>query len=116
MDKYEYLMELGRDLLPYDPRYKIDKYLIDGCQSRVWLYSVVDNDTIKYFADSDAIIIKGMIALLIRVFSNQRPADVVAAKLFFIDKIELQENLSTTRSNGLASMIKRMRALAAESK
>jgi cysteine desulfuration protein SufE len=113
MDKYEYLIELGRDLAPYDPKYRIDNYLIEGCQSRVWVYGIRENEMIKYFADSDAIITKGMISLLIRVLSNQKPADIVNVELYFIEKIGLKDNLSLTRSNGLAAMIKQMKIMAA---
>jgi cysteine desulfuration protein SufE len=112
MDKYEYLIELGRDLETYDPKYKIDKYLIEGCQSRVWVYGIKENDIIKYFADSDAIITKGMISLLIRVLSHQKPEDVANAELFFIEKIGLKDNLSPTRSNGLIAMIRQMKIMA----
>jgi cysteine desulfuration protein SufE len=112
MDKYEYLIELGRDLEPYDPKYKIDNYLIEGCQSRVWVYGVKENDVIKYFADSDAIITKGMISLLIRALSNQKPADIANADLYFIENIGLKDNLSPTRSNGLVAMIKQMKIMA----
>jgi cysteine desulfuration protein SufE len=114
MDKYEYLIELGRDLAPYDPKYRIDNYLIEGCQSRVWVYGIKENEVIKYYADSDAIITKGMISLLIRVLSNQKPADIVNAELYFIEKIGLKDNLSLTRSNGLAAMVKRMKIMAIE--
>jgi cysteine desulfuration protein SufE len=118
MDKYEYLIELGRDLAPYDPKYKIDNYLIEGCQSRVWVYGIREQEDgmMKYFADSDAIITKGMISLLIRVLSNQKPADIVNAELYFIEKIGLKDNLSITRSNGLAAMVKQMRIMAVEIK
>jgi cysteine desulfuration protein SufE len=114
MDKYEYLIELGRDLAPYDSKYRIDNYLIEGCQSRVWVYGIMEDEVIKYFADSDAIITKGMISLLIRVLSNQKPADVVNTELYFIEKIGLKDNLSLTRSNGLAAMVKQMKIMAAE--
>jgi len=114
MDKYEYLIELGRDLVPYDPKYKMDDFLIDGCQSRVWVYGIKENEVINYFADSDAIITKGMISLLIRVLSGRKPSEIIDTDLYFIEKIGLKENLSPTRSNGLASMIKRMRILAVE--
>jgi cysteine desulfuration protein SufE len=114
MDKYEYLIELGRDLVPYDPKYKMDDFLIDGCQSRVWVYGIKENEVINYFADSDAIITKGMISLLIRVLSGRNPSEIIDTDLYFIEKIGLKENLSPTRSNGLASMIKRMRILAVE--
>jgi cysteine desulfuration protein SufE len=114
MDKYEYLIELGRDLEPYDPKYKIDNYLIEGCQSRVWVYGIIDGEVIKYFADSDAIITKGMISLLIRVLSHQKTVDVASAELYFIEKIGLKDNLSLTRSNGLAAMVKQMKIIALE--
>jgi cysteine desulfuration protein SufE len=114
MDKYEYLIELGRDLEPYDPKYRIDRYLIEGCQSRVWVYGIRENDIIKYFADSDAIITKGMISLLIRVLSYQKPEDVANAELYFIEKIGLKDNLSPTRSNGLIAMIRQMKIMAAD--
>jgi cysteine desulfuration protein SufE len=114
MDRYEYLIELGKNLAPYDPKYRTDDCLIDGCQSRVWIYSVADGDRIRFFADSDAIITKGMISLLVRLFSNQRPADIAAADLYFIDKIGLSDNLTPTRSNGLASMVAKMRLMAVE--
>jgi cysteine desulfuration protein SufE len=112
MDKYEYLIELGRDLASYDPKYKIDKYLIEGCQSRVWVYGIKENDVINYFADSDAIITKGMISLLIRVLSGQKPENVANADLYFIESIGLKDNLSPTRSNGLIAMIKQMKIMA----
>ncbi|MDR1340280.1 MAG: SufE family protein [Prevotellaceae bacterium] len=114
MDKYEYLIELGRDLETYDPKYKTDKYLIEGCQSRVWVYGIVENGVIRYFADSDAIITKGMISLLIRTLSGQKPVDIADAELYFIETIGLKDNLSLTRSNGLASMVKQMKIMAAE--
>ncbi|MDR0559171.1 MAG: SufE family protein [Prevotellaceae bacterium] len=112
MDKYEYLIELGRNMEPYDPKFKTNDCLIDGCQSRVWVYGIKDGDKIIYHADSDAIITKGIISLLIRVFSRQKPSDILSTDLFFIEKIGLKENLSPTRSNGLLSMIKRMKDLA----
>ncbi|MDR1887275.1 MAG: SufE family protein [Prevotellaceae bacterium] len=114
MDKYEYLIELGRDLAPYDLKYRIDDYIIDGCQSKVWVYGIREGEIIKYYADSDAIITKGMISLLIRVLSYQKPADILTARLYFIEKIGLKENLSPTRSNGLAAMMKQMKVIAAE--
>jgi cysteine desulfuration protein SufE len=114
MDKYEYLIELGKDLTAYDSKYKTDEYLIEGCQSRVWVYGTKENGMIKYFADSDAIITKGMISLLIRVLSNQTPDDILNTDLYFIEQIGLKENLSPTRSNGLAAMIKQMKILAVE--
>lgn len=114
MDKYEYLIELGRDLDPFDVKCKKDEYLIEGCQSKVWVCAAKSGDEIIYSADSDAIITKGMISLLIRVFSGQKPADVAIADLYFIEKIGLKENLSPIRSNGLLSMIRKMKLLALE--
>jgi cysteine desulfuration protein SufE len=112
MDKYEYLIELGRDLAPYDPKYKIDKYIIEGCQSKVWVYGIRKDDVMIYYADSDAIITKGMISLLIRVLSNQKPEDITSANLYFVEQIGLKDNLSPTRSNGLVAMIKQMKIMA----
>jgi len=112
MDKYEYLIELGRDLPFYNEKYKTEKYLIDGCQSRVWLYGEKQDDILIYYADSDAIITKGMISLLIRVLSGQKTADILNTELYFIEHIGLKENLSPTRSNGLAAMVKQMKILA----
>jgi cysteine desulfuration protein SufE len=116
MDKYEYLIGLGRDLMPYDPKYKIDSYLIDSCQSRVWVYGIKDGDVIRYFADSEAIVTKGIISLLIRILSNQKPDDIVNADLYFIEKTGFKDNLSLNRSNGLAAMVKQMKIIAAEIK
>jgi len=112
MDRYNYLIELGNDLPEIDPQYKTDEYLIQGCQSRVWLNAVYDNGTVKYTADSDAIIVKGIAALLIRILNDQPPADIVETDLHFIDRIGLKENLSPTRSNGLVAMVKKMKLYA----
>ncbi|MDR1865497.1 MAG: SufE family protein [Bacteroidales bacterium] len=112
LDRYEYLIELSKELKPLDPKYKTNEYLINGCQSRVWLKAEMQDDTVVYTAETDAIITKGIIALLIRVLSGQRPKDVVDADLYFIDKIGLRQNLSPTRSNGLLSMVKQMRLYA----
>ncbi len=110
MDKYEYIIELGNNLEPYDEKNKTLSNLIQGCQSRVWLNGNYDNGKIIFTADSDAIITKGIIALLIRVLSGRTPVEVMNAELFFINKIGLKENLSPTRANGLVSMIKNMKA------
>ena len=116
LDKYEYLIDLGRDIALIDEADKTDANLIDGCQSRVWLTSSRDADGRLHFkADSDAIITKGIISLLIRVFEGQLPKDILSADLHFIDEIGLRENLSPTRAGGLAAMIKRIRAIAAAS-
>ena len=114
LDKYEYLIDLGRDLPLIGQADKTDDNLIDGCQSRVWLTCSRDADgRLRFAADSDAIITKGLISLLIRVFDGQTPQDILAADLYFIDAIGLKENLSPTRAGGLAAMIKRIRKYAA---
>ena len=112
MDKYNYLIELSKDLKEIDPKYKTQQYLIEGCQSKVWLFAEMDNEKIKYYADSDAIITKGIAALLVRVLSGQKPADILNNELYFLDKIGLQQNLSPTRSNGLLAMVKQMKLYA----
>lgn len=109
MERYEYIIELGKNLPLIDKKYKTPDYLIKGCQSQVWLHADVSKDRIVFSADSDAVITKGIIALLIRVLSNQNPEDVANADLYFIDAIGLKEHLSPTRSNGLLSMIKQMK-------
>ncbi len=112
MDKYEYLIETGNTLAPYNEKNKTPSNLIQGCQSRVWLDAEYKDGKIYFTADSDAIITKGIIALLIRVWSEKTPEDIMNTDLFFIDKIGLRENLSPTRANGLVSMIKNMKAYA----
>ena len=112
MDRYNYLIELGRTLPVIDPRFKTNDYLIEGCQSKVWLYPSFDGKTISFTADSDAIITKGIVALLIRVLSGRVPDEIINADLYFIDKIGLKQNLSPTRSNGLLSMVKQIRLYA----
>ncbi|MCD4832661.1 MAG: SufE family protein [Bacteroidales bacterium] len=112
MDKYNYLIELSKDLSVIDPKYKTQEYLIEGCQSKVWLFAEMDGDVVKFSADSDAIITKGIAALLVRVLSGQKPADILNNELYFIDKIGLQQNLSPTRSNGLLAMVKQMKLYA----
>ena len=112
IQKYEYLIDLGKELTPIDQKYKTEKNLIKGCQSRVWLHAELKNNLVLFYADSDAIMTKGIIALLIRVFSNQKSNNIINAKLDFIDKIGLKEQLSATRANGLASMIKQMKIYA----
>ncbi len=109
MDKYEYLIELGRDLPQIDPKFKTNEYLINGCQSKVWLNAELKDGKIYFTADSDAIITKGIVALLIRVLNERTPQEVMNADLFFINKIGLSENLSPTRSNGLLAMVKQMK-------
>ena len=112
MDKYEYIIDLGKDLPLLNEIHKKEENLIKGCQSRVWLNAEIKDNTINYTADSDAIITKGIIALLIRVLSNQNAQEIVDAKLDFINQIGLKEHLSPTRSNGLVSMIKQMKIYA----
>jgi len=112
MDKYEYIIEIGKDLPIIDDKYKIDENLIKGCQSRVWVHADFKDDVIQFTADSDAIITKGIIALLIRVLSNQKAEDILKADLKFIDAIGLQDHLSPTRANGLLGMIKQIKTYA----
>lgn len=109
MQKYEYLIDLGKDLPSIDEKYKLEENLIKGCQSRVWLYAEKKDEKIIFSADSDAIMTKGIVALLIRVLSNQNGNDIANANLDFINKIGLKEHLSATRANGLLSMIKQMK-------
>ena len=109
MEKYEYIIELGKDCPTIDPAKKTDDRLIEGCQSRVWLDTQVIGAKMLFAADSDAIITKGIIGLLIRVLNEESPADVARTDLHFIKDIGLQEHLSPTRANGLASMVKRMK-------
>ena len=112
MEKYEYLIELGKTLPMIDDELKIEENLIKGCQSRVWLHAQHNNGIITYTADSDAIITKGIVAILIRVLSNQQAEEIAKANLVFIDEIGLKEQLSQTRANGLVSMIKEMKLYA----
>ena len=112
LDKYDYLIDLSNDLPLIKSEYKTNEYLINGCQSKVWLRADFDRDKILFTADSDAVITKGIISLLIRVLSDRDPKDIVNADLYFIDRIGLRENLSPTRSNGLLAMIKKMKLYA----
>ena len=112
MERYEYIIELGKSLPIIDDTYKLDENLIKGCQSKVWLHSALDNDTIIYTADSDAILTKGIVALLLRVYSGQKPNDILTAETKFIDEIGLKEHLSPTRANGLLSMLKQIKMYA----
>ena len=112
MEKYEYIIELGKNLPIIDDKHKIDNNLIKGCQSRVWLHADEQNGRIIYSADSDAIITKGIVAILIRVLSNQNAEEIAKADLMFIDKIGFKEQLSQTRANGLVAMIKEMKIYA----
>ena len=112
MQKYEYLIDLGKELSPIDEQYKTEDNLIKGCQSRVWLHAEYTKGKIIYTADSDAIMTRGIIAVLINVLSGQSPSEIANAKLDFINKIGLKEQLSPTRANGLVSMIKQMKIYA----
>ncbi|MEM6697164.1 MAG: SufE family protein [Bacteroidota bacterium] len=109
MDKYEYLISLGKNLPLIEEQYKDESHIIKGCQSRVWLHAEEEQNKVVFTADSDAVITKGIIALLIRVLSNQAAEAVAASDLYFIEKIGLREHLSPTRSNGLVSMVKQMK-------
>ena len=112
MDKYAYLIELGNDLEPFDKQYRVEQNVLDGCQSKVWLHAWMDDGKVYYMGDSDAIIVKGIVALMIRALSGQTPQDIIDSDLSFIDQIGLKEHLSPTRSNGLVAMIKQMRLFA----
>ena len=118
MDKYQLLIDLGNELPRLDERYKTESNLIDGCQSRVWLQADCHDGVMELQAESDALIVKGIIALLIKVLNHQKPEDVLNADLYFIERIGLKDHLSPTRSNGLLAMVKqiRMYALAFQSK
>ncbi|WP_337948656.1 SufE family protein, partial [Prevotella pectinovora] len=112
MDKYQLLIDLGNEQEPLDNKYKTESNLIDGCQSRVWLQADYVDGKIIFTAESDALIVKGIIALLIRVLSGHTPQEILAADLYFIDQIGLKEHLSPTRSNGLLAMVKQIRMYA----
>ena len=113
MDKYQLLIDLGSEQEPLDDKYKTEQNLIDGCQSRVWVQCDKEADgTLTFIAESDALIVKGIVALLIRVLSGHTPKEILDADLYFIDRIGLREHLSPTRSNGLLAMVKRIKAYA----
>lgn len=114
MDKYQMIIEMGNSLEPLDEKYKTPQNLIEGCQSRVWLQADYDetNKTIHFTGDSDAVIVKGLVSLVIQVLSDHTPDEILASDLYFIEEIGLKENLSPTRSNGFLSMIKQMRIYA----
>jgi len=118
MERYEYIIDLGKNLPLIDEAYKTEDNIIKGCQSKVWVYAEKQDDKIIFTADSDAILTKGIIAILIRVFSNQKAEDILNADMSFIDEIGLKEHLSPTRANGLVSMIKKIKmyALALQTK
>lgn len=108
MDRYAMLIEMGKECPMIDTQYRNDEHLINGCQSRVWLHAELKDGKVYFTADSDAVITKGIIYLLIKVFSGQTPADILSADMSFLDEIGLKEHLSPTRSNGLLSMVKQM--------
>ncbi|MBN2165682.1 MAG: SufE family protein [Marinilabiliaceae bacterium] len=112
MDKYSYLIELGNDLDGFDEKNRLDQNLIEGCQSKVWLNAELTNGKVIFTADSDAIIVKGIVALLVRVWSNHTPQEILDNDLYFIDRIGLKDHLTPTRSNGLVSMVKQMKLYA----
>ncbi|GAB4246094.1 MAG: SufE family protein [Saprospiraceae bacterium] len=112
LEKYEYIIELGKDLPLIDEQYKTEDYLVRGCQSKVWLHANLEDGKVVFKADSDAVITKGIIALLIRVLSGHSPQEILDADLYFLDKIGLKEHLSPTRANGLVSMLKQMKLYA----
>lgn len=108
MDRYQLLIDLGSEQAPMDKQYKTDDNLIEGCQSRVWLHAEMNEGTVTYQAESDALIVKGIVALLVRVLSGHTPDEILNANLYFIPQTGLQEHLSPTRSNGLVAMVKQM--------
>lgn len=112
MERYEHMISLGKSLPLIDEKYKLDENLIKGCQSKVWVHAELQGDRLVFTADSDALITKGIIAILIRAFSNQKPRDIIEADTSFIDKIGLKEHLSPTRANGLVNMIKQLKLYA----
>ena len=112
MDKYQLLIDLGNEQVPLDEKYKVESNLIDGCQSRVWLQADYEDGKIHFQAESDALIVKGIVALLIRVLNDSTPQEILDADLYFIEKIGLREHLSPTRSNGLLAMLKQMKLYA----
>ena len=112
MDKYAYLIEIGNEMTPIDSKYKIDSNLIRGCQSRVWLHQDFSEGRITFVAESDALIVKGLVALLLRIYSGRTPKEILESEPLFIDEIGLRQHLSPTRSNGLLSMVKQMKLYA----
>jgi len=112
MDKYNFLIDLGKELPLIDPKFRIKDYLIEGCQSKVWLHPEYNGQKITFTADSDALITRGIVALLIKVLSDRTPDEIISSNLYFIDRIGLRQNLSPTRSNGLLSMIRQIKLYA----
>jgi cysteine desulfuration protein SufE len=111
-DKYEYIIDLGKKLPPLDDQYKTDENIIKGCQSRVWLHAYLDGDLLRFEADSDAIIVKGLVSILVRTLSGHTPDEIASADVYVLEKVGLQQHLAQTRSNGLASMLKQMKTYA----
>jgi len=112
MDKYEYIIDIGKKLKPLDPKYMADDFLVKGCQSKVWLHAYKEGDLVFFEADSNSSITKGIIALLVRVLSGQHPTEIINNPLLFIDRIHLRSHLSSQRSNGLTAMIQRIKTYA----
>ncbi len=112
LDKYNLLIDMGKELPAIDPRYKVKDFLIEGCQSKVWLHPENKNNVIYFTADSDAIITRGIVGLLIKVLSGRTPKEIISADLYFIERIGLRQNLSPTRSNGLLAMVRQMKLYA----
>ncbi|MFW6042817.1 MAG: SufE family protein [Marinilabiliaceae bacterium] len=112
MDKYSLLIEMGNELENFDEKHRVEQNLIDGCQSKVWLHAEMNDGKIEFQGDSDAIIVKGIVALLLRVISGHTPDEILNSELYFIDEIGLKEHLSPTRSNGLVAMIRQIKAYA----
>jgi cysteine desulfuration protein SufE len=112
MDKYAYLIEIGNEMTPIDAKYKVESNLIRGCQSRVWLHQEFTEGKIKFEAESDALIVKGLVALLLRIYSDRTPKEILESEPRFIDEIGLRQHLSPTRSNGLLAMVKQMKLYA----
>ncbi len=112
IEKYEYLIDYGKSLPLIDEKYKVDEALVEGCQSKVWLHTEMDGDKVLYKADSDAVITKALVGLMISVLSNHTPKEILNSELYFIDRVGLKEHLSINRSNGLTSMVKLMKMYA----
>ncbi len=112
MEKYEHIIQLGKELPLIDEQYKQDQFLIKGCQSKVWLYPILRDGKVYFSADSDAVITKGLVSLMVKVLSGHTPREIVESELYFIDQIGLKEHLSPTRANGLVSMVKQMKLYA----
>lgn len=112
MEKYEYIIQLGKEIPLIDEQYKQDQYIIKGCQSKVWLYPELRDGKLYFTADSDAVITKGLVSLMVKVLSGHSPKEIAESELYFIDEIGLKEHLSPTRANGLLSMVKQMKLYA----